>query len=191
MLRRTALTRFAVPAAAALVAGLSIPVLYATADDNAAEQCVQAGNVWIHVAYDDTVTGACATEFATAQDAIDNTGVSSDQGWIQTVDGRLAEDPEWWSVYTLSPSAEGTYDGAWHFAEVGVAELELGASDVLALQLQDDWEVDAVPPAVNPVDGVVLGEDEPTTPAPTTPAPTTPAPTTPAPVAPGMPETGH
>lgn len=95
MLRRTTLTRLAVPAAAAaLVAGFTVPSLYATADATAAEECVQAGNVWVHVAYDETVTGACATEFATAQDAVVSSGVSTDQGWIQTVDGRLAEGKE-------------------------------------------------------------------------------------------------
>ena len=196
MLRRTTLTRLAVPAAAAaLVAGFTVPSLYATADATAAEECVQAGNVWVHVAYDETVTGACATEFASAQDAVVSSGVSTDQGWIQTVDGRLAEGKEWWSVYTLSPDTQGSYDVEWAFAEVGVAELEPTKSSVLALQLQDDYDVDAVAPAVNPVKDVVLGSGAPApepTATPTQPSPQPEAtPSAPITAKPGVPGSGY
>lgn len=156
MLRPITLTRMAAPAAAALAVGLTIPALHATADPGAAEECVHDGNVWVHVAYDETVTGACADEYATGQAAIDSSGVSEDQGWIKVVDGREAKDKEWWSVYTLTPTADGTYPAAWDFAQVGVGELELTESAVLGLQLQDDYDTDAVAPAVNPVEGVTV-----------------------------------
>lgn len=200
MLRRSTLIRIAVPAVAALAVGLTIPVLSATADTAAAEECVQAGNVWVHVAYDETVTGACADQFATAQEAVLSAGVTEDKGWIQTVDGRLAEGKEWWSVYTLSPDETGAYGADWDFAQVGVAELELAASDVLALQLQADWELDAVAPATNPVEGVILNSSNPTPTATATETETvTPQPTPslePAPSAqpstrPGPPKTGN
>lgn len=161
MLRRTALTRLAVPTAAVMTIGLAIPALHAAAAPSPAEECVQAGNVWIHVEYDETVTGACATEFASAQEALHTTGLTEDDGWVTTIDGRLSVDKEWWSVYFLSPNEDGTYPAAWEFAQVGVAELELFPGEVLAMKLQADYEVDAVAPAVNPVDGVVLGEPEP------------------------------
>lgn len=214
MFRRTTLTRLAVPAASALVLGLAVPALHAAAAPTTAEECVQAGNVWVHVQYDETVTGACATEFATAQEALTSTGLTTDSGWIQTVDGRLAEGNEWWSVYSLSPTEGGTYPAAWAFSEVGVGELELAASAVVALQLQPDYTVDAVPPTANPVADVTLVDPdatpepdstpEPTvaptteapvatpTPAPTTEAPVEQAPTpTVAPTRPGLPKTGN
>lgn len=181
MLRRTPLTRIAVPAAAALAVGLTLPALYANADATAAEDCVQAGNVWVNVAYDETETGACATEFEYAQDAITSAGVSEDVGWIQTVDGRLAADKEWWSVYSLAPNEDGTYPAEWDFAQVGAAELALAPSSVLAMQLQEDWELDAVAPATNPVEGVVLSGAEEETPAPAEPTESAPEPTESAP----------
>ncbi|MHA7860061.1 hypothetical protein ACX1DX_01550 [Tessaracoccus sp. Y36] len=163
MLRRTALTRLAVPTAAVLTIGLAIPALHAAAAPSEAEECVQAGNVWVHIEYDETVTGACATEFASAQEALLSTGVTEDVSWIQTVDGRLSEGTEWWSVYFMSPNDDGTYPGEWEFAEVGVAELEMYPSEVLALKLQDDYNFmdQTLTPAVNPVDGVVLTDEEP------------------------------
>ncbi|MDO5677327.1 MAG: hypothetical protein Q4G35_07440 [Propionibacteriaceae bacterium] len=175
MLRRTTLARWAIPATAALALGLAIPALSATADTSAAENCVQAGNVWVQAAYDETVKGACATEFATAQDALTASGLSADKGWVQTVDGRTAADPEWWSVYSLTPDANGSYKVDWDFAQVGVAELKMNPSSVLALQLQADWSKDSVAPAVNPLGGVTLtkkaAEPTATTAAPTRPGP--------------------
>ena len=178
MLHRITPAHLTLPAAAAIVVGLTVPILHASAAPQGAGECVQAGNVWVHVAYDETVTGACATEFATAQDAISSAGVSEDDGWIQTVDDRLAKDKEWWSIYTLSPDAKGSYAVDWAFAQVGAAELTLKASDVLALQLQEDYDRDSVAPAANPVEGVVLGSPA------AAPAPTAEA-------QPGMPKSGY
>ncbi|MBB1510813.1 hypothetical protein [Tessaracoccus sp. MC1756] len=219
MLRRTALNRLAVPTAAVLTIGLAIPALHAAAAPSEAEECVQAGNVWVHVEYDETVAGACATEFASAQEAILSTGVTADDTWIQTVDGRLSEGTEWWSVYFMSPNDDGTYPGEWEFAEVGVGELEMYPSEVLALKLQADYNFmdQTLAPAVNPVEGVVLTAEEPAprpsvsqSPAPSAPPSVSASPTvsaSPVPVAspsasvevtataapsrPGLPKTGH
>lgn len=148
----------AVAGAAALIAGTV--ALTANAAPTTAEECVQADLVWVHVQYDETVTGACADEFGTAAEALLSTGLTTDtDAWLTTVDGRSADSAahEYWGVWTLSPSDAGAYDAAaWEFAAVGITELQLSAGDVLGISLEPDWNVEATAPSVNPVDGVVL-----------------------------------
>lgn len=196
----------ALTAAAILTAGLAVPAITANAAPATAAECVQAGLVWVHVQYDETTTGACAEEFGTAQEALLDTGLTTQtDAYVTEIDGRTAKDREWWSVYSKSP-ADGAYPAEWEFAQVGLGQLELSASDVLAVVLQPDWEVDAVAPTADPVEGVTLDvtpTPEPSTPAatpslvPSTPAATpsaatpTPAKPTVAPtVKPGLPDSG-
>lgn len=196
----------ALTAAAILTAGLAVPAITANAAPATAAECVQAGLVWVHVQYDETTTGACAEKFGTAQEALLDTGLTTQtDAYVTEIDGRTAKDREWWSVYSKSP-ADGAYPAEWEFAQVGLGQLELSASDVLALVLQPDWEVDAVAPTADPVEGVTLDATptpEPSTPAatpslvPSTPAATpsaatpTPAKPTVAPtVKPGLPDSG-
>lgn len=196
----------ALTAAAILTAGLAVPAVTANAAPATAAECVQAGLVWVHVQYDETTTGACAEKFGTAQEALLDTGLTTQtDAYVTEIDGRTAKDREWWSVYSKSP-ADGAYPAEWEFAQVGLGQLELSASDVLALVLQPDWEVDAVAPTADPVEGVTLDATptpEPSTPAatpslvPSTPAATpsaatpTPAKPTVAPtVKPGLPDSG-
>ncbi len=196
----------ALTAAAILTAGLAVPAITANAAPATAAECVQAGLVWVHVQYDETTTGACAEKFGTAQEALLDAGLTTQtDSYVTEIDGRTAKDREWWSVYSKSP-ADGAYPAEWEFAQVGLGQLELSASDVLALVLQPDWEVDAVAPTADPVEGVTLDATptpEPSTPAatpslvPSTPAATpsaatpTPAKPTVAPtVKPGLPDSG-
>ena len=169
----------ALTAAAILTAGLAVPAITANAAPATAAECVQAGLVWVHVQYDETTTGACAEKFGTAQEALLHTGLTTQtDAYVTEIDGRTAKDREWWSVYSKSP-ADGAYPAEWEFAQVGLGQLELSASDVLAVVLQPDWEVDAVAPTADPVEGVTL--DATPTPEPSTPAATpTPEPSTPA-----------
>lgn len=196
----------ALTAAAILTAGLAVPAITANAAPATAAECVQAGLVWVHVQYDETTTGACAEKFGTAQEALLDTGLTTQtDAYVTEIDGRTAKDREWWSVYSKSP-ADGAYPAEWEFAQVGLGQLELSASDVLAVVLQPDWEVDAVAPTADPVEGVTLDvtpTPEPSTPAatpslvPSTPAATpsaatpTPAKPTVAPtIKPGLPDSG-
>lgn len=196
----------ALTAAAILTAGLAVPAITANAAPATAAECVQAGLVWVHVQYDETTTGACAEKFGTAQEALLDAGLTTQtDSYVTEIDGRTAKDREWWSVYSKSP-ADGAYPAEWEFAQVGLGQLELSASDVLAVVLQPDWEVDAVAPTADPVEGVTLDvtpTPEPSTPAatpslvPSTPAATpsaatpTPAKPTVAPtVKPGLPDSG-
>ena len=196
----------ALTAAAILTAGLAVPAITANAAPATAAECVQAGLVWVHVQHDETTTGACAEKFGTAQEALLDAGLTTQtDSYVTEIDGRTAKDREWWSVYSKSP-ADGAYPAEWEFAQVGLGQLELSASDVLAVVLQPDWEVDAVAPTADPVEGVTLDvtpTPEPSTPAatptlvPSTPAATpsaatpTPAKPTVAPtVKPGLPDSG-
>lgn len=192
----------ALTAAAILTAGLAVPAITATAAPTDAAECVKAGLVWVHVEFDDTVLGACAEEFGTAEEALLDTGfLTEPTSYITTLAGRTSDEAarEWWSIYTLSP-VEDAYTDDWSFAEVGAQELELGASDVLAMVLQPDWTIWAEPPAVNPVEGVTLGEEPTPSPSPeptasptpsASPSPTaTPTPSPSTPTRPGLPHTG-
>ncbi|AQP44828.1 hypothetical protein [Tessaracoccus flavus] len=163
----------ALPAAAALLLGGV--ALTANAAPTTAAECVRDGLVWVHVQYDDTVTGACANEFDTASEALLSTGLTTDTGaWLSTVDGRAADSGarEYWGVWTQSP-ADGVYSGAWEFAQVGILELTLEAGDVLGVDLEADWDLESAAPTVDPVAGLDLTAPEttPTTPAPS-PTPT-------------------
>lgn len=171
--KRGTMHRIVKPAAltaAAVLALSALPVIAANAAPATAEECVQAGLVWVSVEYDQTVTGACAEKFSTASEALLSSGMSTQSGsWITEVDGRVADAVnarEWWSVYSKAPNADGTYPAGWEFAQVGVTELELEPSGVLAMVLQPDWNIEATPPATDPVEGVTLKPEATPTPTP-------------------------
>ena len=110
----------ALTAAAILTAGLAVPAVTANAAPATAAECVQAGLVWVHVQYDETTTGACAEKFGTAQEALLDTGLTTQtDAYVTEIDGRTAKDREWWSVYSKSP-ADGAYPAEWEFAQVGL-----------------------------------------------------------------------
>ncbi|NHB85808.1 hypothetical protein G7085_17915 [Tessaracoccus sp. HDW20] len=158
----------ALTAAAALAVGLTT-TLTAQAAPTTAPECVRAGLVWVSVEYDSFVTGGCADEFTTASAALQSAGlVTGAEPFVTVVDGRTANaaDREWWSVYSKGAGEDGTYPAGWDFAQVGVMELRLAPSDVLAMVLQPDWNVMAAPPVTDPVAGIDL--DDPTEPEPST-----------------------
>lgn len=158
-------SKLATAAIVALAIGAGFPTS-ANAATPAAE-CVEAGNVWVHVEYDDTVTGACADEFAVAQDAMTSAGIETDAGpFYTTIDGRAADNDEreWWSLWTKSP--EGDTYGGWEMAAVGADELTLEGGQVVAWTLQPDWDAEAVNPAVDPLtEGTASETAEPEEPA--------------------------
>lgn len=167
----------ALTAAAILTAGLAVPAVTAAAAPSTAADCVKAGLVWVHVEFDAKEVGACADKFGTAQEALLDTGLATaPEEFLTTIAGRTADagQREWWSIYTLSPVGD-TYPSGWDFAQVGASQLTLSGSDVLGIVLQPDWNVDAVAPAVNPVEGVSLGEEPTPSPSPSESASPTPS----------------
>ena len=146
--------------AAAIIAISIVPAtLPASAAPATAAECVQAGQVWVSVQYDSKVTGKCAEKFSTASEALVSTGLTTETGeMVTTIDGRKADATsarEWWAVYTKTPK-DGAYPSAWDFAQVGVQQLKLAPSDVLAVVMQPDWNLDATAPTTDPVAGVTL-----------------------------------
>jgi hypothetical protein len=142
MLKRSTITRLSITSAAALAVGVGFAGLPAQAAPPAtAQECVDAKLVWVHVEYDDVVTGACAESFAKAQDALLDTGfLDAPTGWITKIAGREAVDREWWSTWLLLPDAEtGEYSTPWAFGQVGADQQDLSPGDVFGLVLQKDW----------------------------------------------------
>ncbi len=140
--------RWALPLAALLAVGLSGLAPHASADETAVA-CVDAGNVWVHVEHEE-VTGACATEFATATEAMVSTGLAADQGaFFITVDGVTAEDPQWWSLWTAS--VEDGQLGEWVFAQVGAGDLVPEAGQVIGWRLLEDYNQPQEAPQFNPL----------------------------------------
>ncbi|SDL33122.1 hypothetical protein [Tessaracoccus oleiagri] len=194
-------SKLATAAIVAFAIGSGVPA--AAEPATTASDCVAAGDVWVHVEYDDTTTGACATEFSTAQEATTSAGLTEEAGpFYTTIDGRTANGTtarEWWSLYSL-PAGAGVDE--WDFATVGAHELTLEGGQVVAWVLQPDWNLDAVAPAADPFAVEVPVEETPTaSPSPSespsaTAAPSvtaSPAPSasaTPEEAAPGLPKTG-
>jgi hypothetical protein len=143
MLKRSTTKRLSIASAAALAVGVGFVGLPANAAPPAtAQECVDAKLVWVHVEYDDVVTGACAESFAKAQDALLDTGfLDAPTGWITKIAGREAVDFEWWSTWLLLPDEEtGEYSTAWAFGQEGVDTQALSPGDVLGVVLQEDWQ---------------------------------------------------
>lgn len=140
----------ALPLAALIAIGMSaVSASTAAAEGNALE-CVDAGNVWIHIEHDDVVTGACATEFATVTEAMVSTGLAADQGsFYTTVDGVTSEDPQWWSLWT-APVEDGAL-GAWEFAQVGASELAPEPGSIVGWRLLEDYNKPEEAPQVDPL----------------------------------------
>ncbi|MBB1513747.1 hypothetical protein H5399_14200 [Tessaracoccus sp. MC1627] len=142
------LRRWALPFAALLAVGLSGLAPTASADETAVA-CVEAGNVWVHVEHEE-VTGACATEFASATEAMVSTGLATDQGaFFITVDGVTAQDPQWWSLWTAS--VEDGELGEWVFAQVGAGDLVPEAGQVIGWRLLADYNQPQEAPQYNPL----------------------------------------
>lgn len=162
--------RWALPLAALLAVGLSGLAPHASADETAVA-CVDAGNVWVHVEHEE-VTGACATEFATATEAMVNTGLAADQGaFFITVDGVTAEDPQWWSLWTAS--VEDGQLGEWVFAQVGAGDLVPEAGQVIGWRLLEDYNQPQEAPQFNPLsDEAAEPEDSSAAPSESVPATT-------------------
>lgn len=141
--------RLALSTAALVALGVIAVAPSAHADGTAAE-CVAAGNVWVHVEYDDTVTGACATEFATGTEALVSTGLAADQGvFYTTIDGVTSEDPEWWSLWT-APVEDGQL-GEWTFSQVGAGDLKPEAGQVIGWRLLPDYNKPQEAPQHDPL----------------------------------------
>ena len=141
--------RLAIPAALLLAVGLATWAPTASAEVTASE-CVEAGNVWVHVEIEDEYTGACATEFSTGTEAMISSGLAEDQGnWVQTIAEVTAEDPEWWSLWTSVPESDGALS-EWEFSQVGIADLEPEAGSVIGWRLLPDWNLEAEAPMFNP-----------------------------------------
>ena len=139
----------AAAAAAILALGLSTWPITASADGTAAE-CVEAGNVWLHVEHGDVINGACATEFANVAEAMAATGLAPDQGsFYVTVDGVTAQDPQWWSLWTAS--VDNGELGEWAFAQVGAADLEPEAGQIVGWRLLEDYNKPQEAPQYDPL----------------------------------------
>lgn len=198
---RPRLTHLGLASVLAAGAAFTAAATFAAADQDTAQACLDAGNVWVHVEYADTdAEGACATDFTTGKEALLSAGFvpAEDQfpGMVSSINGQPAEPgPEdWWSSWYMEPAADGTA-GEWQFHEVGYTESQPEAGSVEAWRLQTSWSA-SVQPQVDPL---AAGEEpaepaDPETPAePETPAdPETPAaPETPSgpagPVTPGRP----
>ncbi|MHA6511401.1 hypothetical protein [Tessaracoccus sp. Z1128] len=156
--------RVALPVAALVALGLAA-IAQPAAADPAAIECVEAGNVWVHVEHDDVVTGACATEFATGTEAMVTTGLAADQGsYVTTIDGVTSKDPQWWSLWTATP-ADGDL-GEWEFSQVGIAEMAPEAGQVIGWRLLEDYNEPQEAPLVDPLeesaDAGASGSAEPT-----------------------------
>lgn len=145
-------TKLAAAAIVALAIGHGIP---AHAAPTTAQDCVDAGNVWIHVEFDETVTGACAEEFSTALEATRSAGLTEDAGsFITTISGRAANGTtakEWWSLWTKHVDADGKHP-EWSFATVGAGDIKPQAGDVIGWRLDEDWDkVPAPAPKQDPL----------------------------------------
>ena len=144
IVRRTALT-FAAAVAVAL-SGVASPAHAQTE----ALACVEEGNVWLHVEHGDVINGACATEFANVAEAMATTGLAPDQGsFYVTVDGVTAQDPQWWSLWTAS--VDNGELGEWAFAQVGAADLEPEAGQIVGWRLLEDYNKPQEAPQYDPL----------------------------------------
>lgn len=142
------MVRLATGAIVATAIGFGLPAHATT--PNAAD-CIAQGDVWVHVEYDETVTGGCAAEHGTLEEATRSAGIElgGDGGFYTLVDGRTADGTnatEWWSVWT------GTDGKDWTLSQVGANELELADGTLAAWVLSPDWNEEAEPPATNPLE---------------------------------------
>lgn len=141
--------KLATAAIVAIAIGSGIPAMADTT--NQAQDCLAEDNVWVHVEYDDTVTGGCATTFSNAQEATVSAGLTDEEGpFFTTISGRTADGVnarEWWSLWTATGPA-----GDWVMAEVGANELTLEAGGIVSWTLQPDWNIQPGPaPQSDPV----------------------------------------
>ncbi|NLE98486.1 MAG: DUF4430 domain-containing protein [Propionibacterium sp.] len=141
--------KLATVAIVALAIGSGLPAVADTT--TTADTCLAQDNVWVHVEFDETVTGGCATEFGTAQEATISAGMTEEEGpFFTTIADRAADGTtaqEWWSLWTSDDGDD------WAMAEVGAGELTLDAGQIVSWALQPDWDVDAVAPQANPLTG--------------------------------------
>lgn len=138
--RRT--TRITLTALAVGGLGFGVPLLQASADPSPTTACIDAGNVWVHVEFDDTVGGGCATEFGTGLEALASAGfdvAASDAGFVDTVDGEPSvRGPEdWWAYAHTSEDLTG-----WEFYEVGATQSKPVAGSIEAWRLMQTFSTD-------------------------------------------------
>lgn len=144
-------TKWATAAIAALAIGSGSPIAAFAA--TSPEDCIEQGNVWVHVEYDETVTGGCATEFANALEATSSAGLADGTAeYVTTIDGRLADEGkrEFWSLW------EHEDDGSWTMSQLGAPEMPVEAGDIVGWALQPDWNVNPGPaPSADPMQTAV------------------------------------
>lgn len=121
-----------------------------------AEDCVAAGNVWVHVEAGDTVKGGCATEFSTGREALTSAGfdIVAPGGFLTHIDGvPAAPGPQdWWTYWQLNPTDAGRYTD-WSFSSLGMDSAAPLAGSVEGWALHDSYSVTAPPPKTNPLEG--------------------------------------
>lgn len=144
------MVRLAAGAIVASAIGFGLPAHATTTPAD----CIAQGDVWVHVEYDETVSGGCATEHATLDEATRSAGIElgGDGGFYTLVDGRTADSTnatEWWSVWTATDGAD------WTLSQVGANELEVADASVAAWVLSPDWNKEAEPPANNPLEAAI------------------------------------
>ena len=78
------------------------------------------------------------------------TGLAPDQGsFYVTVDGVTAQDPQWWSLWTAS--VDNGELGEWAFAQVGAADLEPEAGQIVGWRLLEDYNKPQEAPQYDPL----------------------------------------
>lgn len=150
---RSHTTRLSLTALAVVSLGVGVPVLHASAEPSPTTACVDAGNVWVHVEFKDTVDGGCATEFATGVVALESAGfdvIASEDGFVNTLDGEPSDrGPEdWWSyAYAGEDSTE------WTFYQVGATASAPVAGSIEAWRLMTTYSQDVSSlPLVDPAE---------------------------------------
>ncbi|MDO5737120.1 MAG: hypothetical protein Q4P15_11670 [Propionibacteriaceae bacterium] len=190
--RRGARATLTVLAVAGL--GFSIPLLPAAADPSPAAACLEAGNVWVHVELDETVSGGCATAFGTGLEALASAGFTAvaPGGFVSTIDGKPAPrgEEDWWAYAHTDDALK-----AWEFYLVGGAESKPVAGSIEAWRLMHTYSQDVSSlPLVTPAK--LLADVEPApSPSPsvsaTPSASTAPTPSATTKPAPSLPNTGN
>ena len=137
------------------------PQFASAAPPTTAKQCVQAGYVWVHVEWDGSSKGGCATKFETGLSALTSAGfaVGETGGFIHTIDGmpNPAGPQDWWSYWHKTPQADGSYPSSWEFSSLGAGNYKPKPGTVEGWHLWHSYSAMAQPPTINPVADVVVG----------------------------------
>ncbi len=144
-------------AVAVVSLGFGAAMLQACSEPDPTTQCLDDGNVWVLVEFDDGVQGGCATEFADGFEALNSAGFTaaiSDDGFLNTIDGEpsTAGDEDWWAYAHSDPDLT-----AWEFYEVGGNQSEPVAGSIEGWRLMHSFDAEDTSPRVSPAD-LVAGE---------------------------------